>query len=144
MRGWARPAQPALTRSPQVQRVVNRHRQMLLKIFRYYSRTDSGGGGGGAIAVETLQLINWKEFVKFLRDTELLDEELTQLVARLVFANSQQDGKGGEGGKKGGKKGKRKGGDTEMDYGEFVESLCAIMTYKIKNPMLPFDHRCAP
>lgn len=58
---------------------------------------------------------------------------LTELATRKIFAAVQQAGDAEEG--------PDTGGDAELVYSEFLESLAAVSCFKMCNPYMPLDQR---
>eukprot|EP00854_Cymbomonas_tetramitiformis_P006547 gene6547-7844_t len=108
--------------APEVEKVLATHSKSLQKIFAYYAGADKGDTKGSTS-------INAQEFIKLVKDCQLLDNALTEAQIMSIFAYIQHDELDGA------------GMAEQMDFQEFQEALGAITMYKISNPYLPTHQR---
>ena len=76
----------------------------------------------------------FKDFMKWLRDMQILDTNLTPLAAKHIFAHTQLEEAFMSDADIG-------GGEDAMVYDEFLEGLCALSLYKVCNPYISMSRR---
>ena len=129
-------------RSDVVKVVFRKHRGALQKIFQRYSK------GDGAM--------DSKEFLKFVRDRQLINNSLSETELFQVFAKVQDDEgafhssvgalgldeHGHDDGIKGFKLSSKLGKlDVELTYPEFLEAIAAISIFKDPDPYIPLKQK---
>ena len=111
---------------PGAQAVFTRHSEKLLRIFKYYAKSDTTTPD----AMSRQGTMNIREFITLLRECDLIDKVLSVQAIMEIFVQSQVDG-GGEHGEE--------NLDTEFIFGEFIEALarCAEVKISDRNRSLP-------
>mmetsp|Transcript_3756 Transcript_3756/g.13461 ORF Transcript_3756/g.13461 Transcript_3756/m.13461 type:complete len:959 (+) Transcript_3756:729-3605(+) len=115
------------SRAPAVHRVFLNYSTMLLQIFQDYSSKDTTD-----LVEDSSMVMNLKEFMQFVQDMKVMDNNLTVNVIINIFIYVQDDSSAKD------EQPYLTSGDDEreMDYIEFREALCGIACYKILDPYL--------
>jgi hypothetical protein len=135
-----------LCRSQEVQDVLMKYLTQLTFTYNFYSGVDTSGIEDPDIS--HLDSMNLKEFIQLTKDAKIQDINFTQPEIMNVFIYVQDDGsvisnneEGAGGGEGGGDAGGGMSDDTEMDYGEFCEALCACSCYKTLDPYVTLSQK---
>ena len=135
-----------LCRAQEVQDVLMKYLTQLTFTYNVYSGVDTSGIEDPDMS--HLDSMNLKEFIQLTKDARIQDINFTQPEIMNVFIYVQDDGsiisnneEGAGGGEGGGDVGGGMTDDTEMDYGEFCEALCACSCYKTLDPYVTLSQK---